>query len=168
MKDILNKNKLILALLVVFGLNSGNLFAQKLSFDEAVKKAKSENKKVIVDVYTDWCGWCKKMDKNVYGNSDIKKIIEEDFIFVKLDAEGSGKNSYNGKAYTDGELAVHFQVSGYPTTVFLEPDGKIIEYKYDKFPMNNLPGYYPSDDFKKVLEFIRDEKYKDTDLSTII
>lgn len=168
MKYILIKNRLILALLIVFGINACNLFAQKLSFDEAVKKAKSENKKVIVDVYTDWCGWCKKMDKNVYGNSDIKKIIEEDFIFVKLDAEGSGKNSYNGKSYTDSELAAHFQVSGYPTTVFLEPDGKIIEYKYDKFTMNNLPGYYPSDDFKKVLEFIRDGKYKDTDLSTII
>jgi len=168
MKDILIKNKLILAILIVLGLNSGNIIAQKLSFDEAVKKAKKENKKVVVDVYTDWCGWCKKMDKNVYGNSDIKNIIEDSFVFVKLDAEGSGKNTYEGKAYTDGELAAYFQVSGYPTTVFLEPDGKIIEFNYDKFQMNNLPGYYPADDFKKVLEYIRDGKYKDTDLSTII
>lgn len=162
------KNKLILGLLFTFAFSSCNLFAQKLSFDDALKKAKKDNKKVIIDVYTDWCGWCKKMDKGAYSDSDIKKIIEENFVFVKLDAEGSGKNSYNGKTYTDSELAGYFQVSGYPTTVFLEPDGKVIEYNYDKFPMNNLPGYYPSDDFKKVLEYIRDEKYKNTDLSTII
>lgn len=108
------------------------------------------------------------MDKEAYSDTDVKKIVEDSFIFVKLDAEGSGKNSYKGKSYSDSELAVYFQVSGYPTTVFLEPDGKVIEYKYDKYPMSNLPGYYGADDFKKVLEYIRDGKYKDTDLSTII
>jgi thioredoxin-related protein len=162
------KYRLISVLLFVFAFSSCNVFAGELSFDDAMKKAKKENKRVIVDVYTDWCGWCKKMDKNVYGDADIKKIVEDNFIFVKLDAEGSGKNSYKGKSYTDSDLAVYFQVSGYPTTVFLEPDGKIIEYKYDKYSMNNLPGYYGADDFKKVLEYIRDGKYKDTDLSTII
>lgn len=160
--------KLFIILLAVYLIHSDITVAQEQNITDALKKAKSENKKVIVDVYTDWCGWCKKMDKDAYGNSEIRKIIEDDFILVKLDAEGSGKNQYRGKSYTDSELAAYFQVSGYPTTVFLEPDGKVIEYKYDKYSMNNLPGYYPADEFKKVLEYIRDEKYKDTDLSTII
>jgi len=152
-----------------FALGSSNVLAQKkITFNEALETAKKENKKVIVDVYTDWCGWCKKMDREAYSNSDIKDIIKDDFILVKLDAEGSGTNNYNGKTYSDAELAAYFQVSGYPTTVFLDSKGKVIEFNYDKYKMNNLPGYYPANDFKKVLEYIRDDKYNDTDLSTII
>jgi thioredoxin-related protein len=162
------KTSFIFAALMIFVLSGASVIAQNLRFDEALKTAKKENKKVIVDVYTDWCGWCKKMDREAYSNSEIKKIIEDNFIIVKLDAEGNAKNNYNGKSYTDAGLAEYFQVSGYPTTVFLDSEGKIIEFTYDKYRMSNLPGYYPTDEFKKVLEFIRDEKYKDTDLSTII
>jgi thioredoxin-related protein len=162
------KYVLLILIAVSLGFGCSHTNAQKLSFDEALKTAKKENKKVIVDVYTDWCGWCKKMDKDAYSNPDIKEIIEDDFILVKLDAEGSGTNNYNGKKYTDAELATYFQVSGYPTTVFLDSKGRIIEFNYDKYKMNNLPGYYPAKDFKKVLEYMRDDKYKDTDLSTII
>jgi thioredoxin-related protein len=150
----------------VIGAGS-NLFAQ-LTFEEALVKAKAENKKVIVDIYTDWCGWCVKMDKDVYGNAEIKKIVDEKFIFVKLDAESKNKHSYSGKQYTEEELAAGFEATGYPTTVFLEPDGKLIEFNYDKSRMKNIPGYFKAGEFKKILEFIRDEKYKDTDLSTVL
>lgn len=138
------------------------------SFDEALKLAKSQNKMVIVDVYTDWCGWCKKMDKESYSNSDVKKIIDDNFILVRLDAEGSGTNKYQGKQYTNAELAGYFQVSGFPTTVFLSPEGSIAEFSYDKIKMKSLPGYYPLEEFKKVLEYFKAGKYKNTDLSTII
>lgn len=142
--------------------------AQALGFDEGLKLAKERNKKVIVDVYTDWCGWCKRMDKDAYGNADVKKLIEENFILVKLDAEGPATHSYNGKKYSDPDLAAFFEVTGYPTTVFLSPDGKILEFNYEKYKMKNLPGYLPAADFKKVLEYFREDKYKDTDLSTIL
>jgi thioredoxin-related protein len=145
-----------------------NIFGQTSSFNDALKKAKDEDKKLIVDVYTDWCGWCKKMDADAYQNKGIKKIIKKNFVFVKLNAEGSGSIKYNGKEYTETDLALLFQVSGYPTTVFLEPDGKVIEYKYDNQKMNNLPGYFKTSDFKKILEYIANEDYNDTDLSTIV
>ncbi len=142
-------------------------FAQN-SFEVALKKAKSENKRVVIDVYTDWCGWCKKMDSEAYSNSDVKKIIEDNFIFVKLNAEGTGKIKYNGKEYTETNLASYFEVTGYPTTIFLEPDGKLIEFKYDKMNMKSVPGYFKTDEFKKILEYFKDGKYKDTDLSKIV
>ena len=97
-----------------------------------------------------------------------KRNHSSDFIFYKLNAEGDEKITYLGKKYTAAELAALFEVSGYPTTVFLEPNGKVIEYKYNDQKMNNLPGYYKAGDFKKVLEFILDGKYKDTDMKTII
>lgn len=160
-------NKIVLIAIGILFL-SLSTFAQPKSFNDALKKAKKEDKKLIVDIYTDWCGWCKKMDADVYSKSDIKDLVEDDFIFYKLNAEGDEKITYNGKQYTAAELAALFEVSGYPTTVFLEPGGKVIEYKYNDQKMNNLPGYYKAGEFKKVLEFMRDEKYKDTDLKTII
>ncbi len=138
------------------------------SFNDALAKAKSEDKRVIIDIYTDWCGWCKKMDEEVYSNKKIKKIIEESFVFVKLDAESNDKVKYNGKSISLSDLALQFNAVGYPTTVFLEPDGKLIEIKYDNSVMKNIPGYYTAKEFKKILEFIRDGKYKDEDLSKTI
>jgi thioredoxin-related protein len=138
------------------------------TFDEALKLAKEQNKKVIVDVYTDWCGWCKKMDRDAYSNNDVKDLIDEDFVYVKLDAESSSMNTYKGKSFSGADLASYFQVTGYPTHVFLEPDGTLIEFNYNKYKMNNIPGYFNASDFKKILEFIKEEKYKDTDLSMIL
>ncbi|MCC6865116.1 MAG: thioredoxin family protein [Ignavibacteria bacterium] len=146
----------------------GAVTLSQSNFDDALKKAKTENKRVIVDVYTDWCGWCKKMDEDVYSNNDIKKIIDDNFIFVKLNAEGDGKLTYNGKQYTEEELSYFFEVFSFPTTVFLEPDGKIITFSYDKYPMKSVPGYFKAKEFKKILEYFKDGKYKDTDLSTTV
>jgi thioredoxin-related protein len=157
----------ITALLVISAFLNGTLFSDT-DFENALEKAKNSNKRVIVDIYTDWCGWCKKMDADVYGNSEIKKIIDENFVFVKLDAECNDKLSYFGVQYTEQELAAYFEATGYPTTVFLEPDGKLIEFKYDKFVMKNIPGYFKAKEFKKILNFIKDGKYKDSDLSKVI
>lgn len=154
-----------MVLLIIFG--AAGISAQD-NFEDALKKAKTENKRVIVDVYTDWCGWCKKMDADAYSNKDIKKIIEDNFIFIKLNAEGKNKINYNGKQYTEEELSFYFDVFSFPTTVFLEPDGKLIEFKYDKSPMKNVPGYFKADEFKKILNYFKDGNYKDTDMSTLI
>jgi len=164
---ILNYFKFVI-LLIIIALVAGNSHSQSNDFEKGLEKAKINNKKVIVDVYTDWCGWCVKMDKKVYSNKEVKELIKEYFVFVKLDAEGLEKIKYNGKDYTETDLAAYFEATGYPTTVFLEPDGKVIEYKYDKVTMKNLPGYFKAADFIKMLEFINDEDYRDTDLSKIL
>ncbi len=162
------KAKYVYFLIIAALFSIQNVAYSGLSFDEALAKAKTENKRVIVDVYTDWCGWCKKMDAEAYTNSEVKKIIEENFIFVKLNAEGTAKVNYNGKQFTETDLATLFEVTGYPTTVFLEPDGKQIEYKYDSIIMKNLPGYFKTDEFKKILKYFKDGKYKESDLSLLI
>ncbi len=162
------KNKFRVFLAVLFSiLITGNLFSQS-GFEDALKKASGENKRIIVDVYTDWCGWCKKMDADAYSNKEIISIIEDNFVLVKLNAESSQKINYNGKQYTEEELSYYFDVFSFPTTVFLEPDGTLITFSYDKYPMKNVPGFVKADDFKKLLVYIRDGKYKDTDLSKIL
>ena len=81
-----------LVFLAVFG-STLTTFSQT-SFNEALKQAKDNNKRVIVDIYTDWCGWCHKMDGEAYSNSEIKKIIADNFVFVKLNAEGNESITY--------------------------------------------------------------------------
>ena len=100
----------------------------------------------------------KKMDSDVYDNEKVKKIMKKSFVLVKLDAESLKELTYAGKQYTEQDLASLFEASGYPTTVFLEPDGKLIEFKYDKTNMKNIPGYIKADDFRKILKYVRDEK----------
>jgi len=153
----------ILAVLIL----SANLFAQN-DFEDALKKAASENKRVVVDVYTDWCGWCKKMDAEAYSDTEVRKLLDENFILVKLNAEGKNKLTYNGRQYTEEELSYFFDVFSFPTTIFLEPDGKLITFSYDSYPMKNVPGYVKTEEFKKLLIYFRDGKYKDVDLSKII
>lgn len=160
-------HKLVLALILSF-LTIGTLYPQTTGFNDALKSAKDKNKRVIVDIYTDWCGWCNKMDSEVYSKSEIRDIVDASFVMVKLNAESNNKVKYGGKEMTESDLALLFQATGYPTTVFLEPDGKIIEFKYNKETMNSVPGYFKASDFKKILNFIADGKYKDTDLSTIV
>src|SRR6187402_1829141 len=67
-----------------------------MSFEEAVEKSKTEKRKIFIDVYTDWCGWCKVMDKNTFTDPNVAKILNEDFYPVKFDAEQRENVVFNG------------------------------------------------------------------------
>lgn len=149
--------------LVVF---SGQIFPN--NFEDALLKGKSENKRIVVKIYTDWCVWCRKMDNEVYLDEKVKKILKSDFVVASLNAESLNEINYNGVKYTEKELAVYFGADGYPTTVFLEPDGKVIIFKYREHQLKNIPGYVNASDFRKLLRFVRKGKYRNNDLSDII
>lgn len=122
-----------------------------VSFDEGVTLAKQKNKKVLVDVYTDWCTWCKKMDSDVYANAEVAKLIDANYVPVKLNAESSKKLSFDGNSFTETQFARAVGVTGYPTTLFLHSDSK---------PITLLPGYVPAERFVDVLRYIGDDHFK--------
>lgn len=122
-----------------------------VSFDEGALLAKQQNKKLLVDVYTDWCSWCKKMDSDVYSNPEVIKLMQAKFIPVKLNAESSRNLTFDGRALTEAQFAGAVGVTGYPTTLFLHSDAK---------PITSLPGYLPADRFADVLRYIGDDHYK--------
>ena len=121
------------------------------NFSDGVKQAAAANKKVLIDVYTDWCGWCKRMDSDTYSDRNIKNYLSEKYILVKLNAESSAKEMLERGEFTDAQIASAFHVNGYPTTIFLDSNGQLI---------TAAPGYMKPDEFIQVLKYIGEDYYK--------
>src|SRR5688572_1236536 len=108
-----------------------------LTFEEAVEKSKTEKRKIFIDVYTDWCGWCKVMDKNTFSEAKVAKILNEKFYPVKFNAEQREDVVLNGKTYkfvANGNSGYHELAAAllnnqlsYPTVVFLDEKFNMIQ-----------------------------------------
>ena len=122
-----------------------------LSYNEGLALAEKENKYILIDFYTDWCGYCKKMDKETYSKEEVIGILNENFVVVKVNAESNNKVIENGEEITERELAKLYQVTGYPTTWFLESNhGRVAP----------LPGYVTTEQFIPVLNYIGEGWHK--------
>ena len=120
-------------------------------WDSGLRDAKQSGRPVLVDVYTEWCGWCKRMDRDVYADPQVRDYLSRHYVTVKLDAEAGDAARYEGKQLTSRSLAARFRVSGYPTTIFLRPDGEHLV---------KVPGYVPADRFLTLLRYIGDGHYE--------
>ena len=120
-------------------------------FEEGLSQAKKSGKKVLVDVYTDWCSWCKKMDANTYADKKVLDYLNKNFVVIKLNAEAKETITYSGQKISPAEFSQGMGVSGYPATLFLQSDGQ---------PITLLPGYAEADMFIHVLSFIGENHYE--------
>jgi thioredoxin-related protein len=132
----------ILIMTLVF-LNNFIVMSQSeikwMTFEQATEKTKKEPKMVFVDVYTDWCGWCKKMDKETFTDPQVIKYINENFYAVKLNAEDTKTTfKFRGNDYTNASIAKAMRVSSYPNFVIMDAGMENI---------TQLPGYRPADSF---------------------
>ena len=162
------KNIKIISIAVFLVAFWGNSIAQTTySFNDGMAKAKANNKKVLISIYVDGDSWCEKM-QSVYSVESIKNYINSNYIFIKLNGQGSESCTYKGKQYTSSELSKLFGATGYPTHVFLDPDGTVLKYKYNGDVYNNYSGYVDAAEFEKILKYFATNQYKDTDLSKIL
>jgi thioredoxin-related protein len=141
----------ILLLVIAYSTAATAKAPQWKKFNEGLLEAKKSGKKILVDVYTDWCKWCKEMDKNTYPDKKISEYLAKNYVIIKLNAEGNEKLNYQGKTISPQEFAQGMGVDGYPATVFLQSDGKAITL---------LPGYSTPDQFIHVLSFIGENHYQ--------
>jgi thioredoxin-related protein len=130
-----------------------------LTLEEAAALTKKEPRKMVIDVYTDWCGWCRKMDKSTYTNPAVAEYINQNFYAVKLDAEGKDPITINGKTYQfnaqyrSHEIAITLlkgQMS-YPSTVYLDEKMAIL---------SPVPGYLDATAFKNIAVYFGENHYK--------
>ena len=103
----------------------------------AIETARAEDKLVVADVYTDWCGWCKKMDEKIYADPAIVALSRQQ-VFVKVNAEDGGQGQ---------SFAEQMRVSGYPTTIILDGNGRVL---------NTAKGYISS--ARAFGEFVREAR----------
>lgn len=120
------------------------------TFENVLKEAKKDKKKIVINVYADWCSWCRKMDKETFPNSEVQKELKRNFYFYRMDGESSEQVEYDGKKWTKAQLTQAFGIRGFPATIFLLPDSK---------PITVLPGYVDAKTFASILKFIGDDLY---------
>ncbi|TXF90365.1 DUF255 domain-containing protein [Neolewinella aurantiaca] len=155
--------RLTLAFVAVLSFTSTTSAQIKwMSWDEAITANKKEPKKLLVDVYTEWCGWCKKMDKAVFTDPVIEAYVKENFYAVKFDAEQKGAIKYDGYTFNFNpeatrrgvhDLAVALLDSrmSYPSIVYLDENRDRISIS---------PGFKPANKFINELNFIQGGHYK--------
>lgn len=120
----------------LFAASAGGIRAEEpfhdLAFDKACEKAKAENKILMIDFYTTWCGPCKMLDRNTWPDAEVKKLLTEKTIALKVDAE------------RNRELASKYRINSYPQIVFIRPDGteidRLVGYRDARTFLNDAAG----------------------------
>lgn len=156
--------KLLLALTIVLALPIfGN--AQKINwmtFQEAVELNKTAPKKIFIDVFTDWCGWCKKMDQTTFKNPEVAAYMNEHYYAVKFNAECNDTIEFAGYTFVNeggmnGRRGTHQLAAAllqgkmsYPTYVFMNEKSQLI---------TPVSGYLEVNDFLPIMKYIGSDAY---------
>ena len=143
-----------------------------LSWEEAAKLNAENPKKIFVDVYTDWCGWCKVMDKKTFNDPKVAAYLKEHFYSVKLDAESRKAINHMGQSFEFREVegskrgGIHMLAysllegkMSYPTVVTLNE-------KYERIAIS--PGYKEAPMMFNELKFAAEEHYKTTNFKAFM
>ena len=136
-----------------------------MSLDEVREAQKTNPKNVLIDVYTNWCGPCKLMDRNTFSNTDIIRIINENYYAVKFNAEGNDTVTFMDKVFTNPnfdsaktqkrnsshQLTQFLGINAYPSTLFFDSD---MNY------LTPVKGYLNPKQIEIYLLLFKDNTYK--------
>lgn len=162
--------KKILALSLFFVMTL-SLTAQEINWvtlEEAVELQKKNPKKILMDMYTVWCGPCKMLDKNTFKNKDVADYVNKYYYAVKFNAEGNDKLTFKGKTFSNPkykpelakrrnsahELTRYFGVRAYPTIVFIDEN---LEF------LTGVRGYKNPQQLELYLKLFKNDDHKGMD-----
>lgn len=138
---------------------------QWMDFEEAVAACAEHPKKIFVDVYTNWCGWCKRMDQTTFADPAVAKYMNENFYAVKFNAERTDAVTFQGQEFVfvtgpDGKKGVHQLAAAmlqnkmsYPSYVLFNETMQLIQV---------IPGYQKTEAFLPIMHFFGEDAYLNT------
>ena len=110
------------------------------SYDEGMALGKSQQKKVFINFYADWCGYCAKMDKETFTDPLVVSFLNKNFIPIKVNSD------------RENAVSARYKIRGLPSTWFFSENGEQI---------GSQPGYLPADNLLPILKFIQTNSYKE-------
>ena len=158
----------LIATLSIYNVNAQTPTSEKIkwiSFEEAVKLNETTPKKIFIDVYTDWCGWCKKMDQTTFIDPSIVEYINENYYAVKFDAEQAAPIEFMGHTFVnqnlDGPRKGTHQLAqallqgkmSYPSYVFMNEKNQVLTI---------VPGYAQAKEFLPILKYFGTDAFLTT------
>jgi thioredoxin-related protein len=165
----MNYKTLIILALLVYGLTANAQSVPKIKWytiQEAEALSKQNPRKIMIDVYTDWCGWCKKMDAETFSHPVIAQYVNDHYYAVKLNAESTEDITFNGHTYK----FVPQNGRGYHELAAGLLNGKLsfpsIAYLNEKLELlGAVPGYKGPADMESLLNYISEDKFLTQSLS---
>ncbi len=129
-----------------------------MTLPEAREAMQQEKRPILIDLYTDWCGWCKVMDKKTYTNPQVIEYLQTHFYTVKINAESKDDILWNDKSYhfnssaraNDFALYLTYGQLSFPTTVIIPVQGG---------EPQPIPGYLPPKDLQLVVTYFGEGKF---------
>lgn len=153
---------------VLFSQTTVNKQIAWITLDQAIAKSKIDNKPIMLDVYTDWCGYCKKMDATTFQDTSVIRYINQHFYAVKINAESTNSIQYRDTVYTnsrwvEGQRATPHDFvlmltnnrPSYPTLVYLVESKGIIA---------PVPGMQTVETIQPFLFYFGEKVYEITNL----
>ncbi|MFP4349916.1 MAG: thioredoxin family protein [Thermodesulfobacteriota bacterium] len=110
-----------------------------LNYDEGISRGKSEDKKVFLNFYADWCRYCKMMDQKTFQDKEVIAYLNQNFVPVRVDSDKNRK------------VSMEYNVQGLPVSWFISADGENI---------GSQPGYIPPEMMLPLLKYIETDSYK--------
>ncbi len=140
-----------------------------MTWEEAIAASEQSPKKIFIDMYTDWCGWCKRMDATTFKDEAVVQYMNENFYAVKFDAEQKEEIVYDGHVFKfvdSGRRGYHELAAalldgrlGYPSFVYMDEEQKRITVS---------PGFKESNRMLLELKFIGGDHYKNSNFSEFV
>jgi thioredoxin-related protein len=152
---------LILTVTFVFNTVAQQEPVKWYTIQEALILNKNQPKKFMIDVYTDWCGWCKKMDRETFTNPVIAKYLNENYYPVKFNAETFDTIVFQDKTFVNDRKGTRssnqFAIAllkgqmSYPSIAYVNQDLTLL---------GAIPGYKTPEELEVWLNFVAQDKYK--------
>jgi thioredoxin-related protein len=116
-----------------------------VSFEQLDELLEKEPRVVMIDVYANWCSYCKKMDSQTFTNTKVTEVLNTKFYALKLNNESNKKIKFKGIETSEAQLAAELRVTSLPTMIFLDPKLSAV---------TPVPGFRDANNFLEVLDSV--------------